>query len=60
MIVNQLPSHAPFCTRIRLVSARQRLIMFNDDTRTCHEDVMTLFDRAIDHLTTGVQRYAPA
>ena len=60
MLANQLPSHAPFATRIRLVSARQRLIFFNDGTRTCHEDVIALFDRAIDHLATEVQRYVPA
>jgi hypothetical protein len=49
MLANQLPSHAPFCTRIRLISARQRLMWFNDDPRTCHQDVIALFDRAIDH-----------
>jgi hypothetical protein len=60
MLANQLPSRAPFRTKIRLIPARQRLMWFNDDPRTCHEDVMTLFDRAIDHLTTGVQRYVSA
>jgi hypothetical protein len=50
MLANQLPSHAPFWMTIRLVSARQRLMCFNDDSRTCHEDVIALFDRTISHL----------
>jgi hypothetical protein len=60
MLANQLPSRAPFRTIIRLIPSRQRLMWFNDGPRTCHEDVIALFDRAIDHLTTEVQRYVSA
>jgi hypothetical protein len=49
MLASQLPSRAPFRTKIRLIPARQRLMWFNDDPRTCHEEVMALFDRVIDH-----------
>jgi hypothetical protein len=37
-----------------LIQARQRPMRFNDDSRTSHEDVMALFDRAICSLTTKV------
>ena len=35
--------------------ARRRLIAFNDDLLTRHEDVMALFDRAIEHLVISIQ-----
>ena len=32
------------------LSPRYRLTLFNDHSRTCHADVVALFDRAIHHL----------
>lgn len=36
------------------IASRQRLIAFNDGPRTRHEDVMALFDRAIERLAIKV------
>jgi hypothetical protein len=47
----QLPSRVPLWARMRCFTALQRLIWFNDSWRTKHEDVIALFDRAIDHLS---------
>lgn len=52
--------HRRFWARFRLIPARQRLIIFNDGLRTRHEDVMALFDHAIDHLTSKVSMYVAA
>ena len=41
-----------FWTRSKLLSARRRLMWFNDDARTSHDDVMEVFDRTICQLTT--------
>jgi hypothetical protein len=60
MLANQLPSHAPLRTRIRLVPARQRLMWFNDDPRTCHQDVIALFDRAIHRVANSMPAYVSA
>ncbi len=50
-----LPSQRGFWARMRLCTPRQRLMWFNDDPRTRHDDVMDLFDRAIDHLKSRMQ-----
>src|SRR5882724_6882349 len=47
-LVRQLPPDTPFWAKIRFVPARQRLMAFNDDTRTSHGDVVTLLDQAIN------------
>jgi hypothetical protein len=52
LIANQMPPNAPFWIRHRFMPARRRLIAFNDDLLTHHEDVMALFDRAIEHLAS--------
>jgi hypothetical protein len=52
--------HRRFWARFRLIPARQRLIIFNDGLRTRHEDVISLFDHAIDHLTSRVSIYIAA
>jgi hypothetical protein len=44
--------------RIKAYPARRRLISFNDHARTRHEDVLALYDRAIDHLTHKTTEYA--
>lgn len=47
----QLPGQSTFWARMKFFTNRQRLMWFNDDPRTGHEDVMALFDRSIDRLT---------
>jgi hypothetical protein len=53
LLARQLPSR-PFWSRLRSLTARRRLIWFNDDRRTKHEDVIALFDCTIDELTRGL------
>ena len=40
--------------------ARRRLIAFNDDPLTHHEDVIALFDRAIEHLASTAPVFVAA
>jgi hypothetical protein len=54
LLANQLPRKMPLWAKIRLVPARQRLMSFNDDPRTSHEDVIALLDRTIGHLASKV------
>ena len=49
VLVAQLPT---WRVGSRFFTARQRLMWFNDDSRTGHADVVALFDRAIDHCIT--------
>jgi hypothetical protein len=42
---------------VKIIPARQRLMLFNDDPGTRHEDVIALFDRAIDDLTINAPVY---
>jgi hypothetical protein len=48
----QMPSNAAFLVRYRFMPARQRLIAFNDDPHTRHDDVLALLDRTIDRLAS--------
>jgi hypothetical protein len=50
ILAAQLPPTAPLLTRIRVYPVRRRLMFFNDDAQTLHEDVLAVFDRAINHL----------
>jgi hypothetical protein len=43
---------------MKCFTGRQRLIWFNDCPGTKHEDVMALFDKAIDHQTSKVSIFA--
>jgi hypothetical protein len=52
LVAMHMSSNAPFWVRHRFMPARRRLIAFNDDLLTNHEDVMTLLDRAIEHLAS--------
>jgi hypothetical protein len=52
LLAAQLPPTARFWTRLRFIPARHRLMSFNDDRRTRHEDVIALLDRAI-HCLAG-------
>jgi hypothetical protein len=49
-----------FWTRVLIIPGRRRLIMFNDDLHTRHNDVLALFDRAIDGLTSKQPIYTSA
>jgi len=53
MLAKRLPPAAVFFERF--LPARHRLIMFNNDHHTSHDDVMALFDRTILHLTSQGQ-----
>ena len=53
-LVTQLPTSAPLRIRLRFMPVRQRLMYFNDDERTTHSDVVALYDRTIEHLTSRV------
>jgi hypothetical protein len=52
LVATQMLADAPFWIRLRLMPARHRLIAFNDDLLTHHEDVIAILDRAIDHLAS--------
>jgi hypothetical protein len=52
LLAMQMPSDAPFWVRHRFMPARRRLIAFNDDLLTQHDDVIALLDRAIEHLAS--------
>jgi hypothetical protein len=52
ILAMQMPSDAPFWVRHRFMPARRRLIAFNDDLLTQHDDVIALLDRAIEHLAS--------
>ena len=52
LVAKQTPSNAPFLVRYRFMPARQRLIAFNDDPHTRHDDVLALLDRTIDRLAS--------
>ena len=52
LVAMHMPSNAPFWIRHRFMPARRRLIAFNDDLLTHHEDVIALLDRAIEHLAS--------
>jgi hypothetical protein len=60
LIAMQMPSSAPFLIRYRFMPARRRLIAFNDDLLTQHEDVLALLDRTIDHLVSTAPLRVPA
>ena len=60
LIAKQMPSDAPFWIRHRFMPARQRLIAFNDDPHTRHDDVIALLDRAIEHLASAAPVYVAA
>jgi hypothetical protein len=60
LIAKQIPPDAPFFTRCRLITARQRLMSLNDASRTTHEDVMVLFDQTISRLASMAPICVPA
>ena len=60
LIAKQIPPHAPYMTRCKLIPARKRLISLNDGPRTRHEDVMALFDRTVEHLASTAPIRLPA
>ena len=60
LIAKQIPFDAPFMMRWRLMPARHRLMSRNDDSRTRHQDVMTLIDRTISRLASTAPISVPA
>ena len=60
VLAAQLPPGIPVWVGLRFFTARQRLMWFNDSRRTCHADVMALFDRAIDHLMSKTPAFISA
>jgi hypothetical protein len=52
LLAARIPPTRPLFKRIPLVSARQRLIRYNDSSGTSHQEMMVLFDRAIHHLAS--------
>ena len=60
LVAKQMPSNAPFLVRYRFMPARQRLIAFNDDPHTRHDDVLALLDRTIDNLVSAAPLRVPA
>jgi hypothetical protein len=52
LLAKELPSQFGFWARVRFFTARQRLMCFNDDSHTGHDDVIALFDRTINHLAS--------
>ena len=48
-----MPTNVPFWMRHRLMPARRRLIAFNDNRNTRHDDVLALLDRTIGHLVSA-------
>jgi hypothetical protein len=54
VLARQLPRQVPWWMRFRLVSARRRLMSFNDDRQTRHEDVIALVDRTVQSLMVKV------
>ena len=51
LLAKQLPSPFRYWAP-KFFTARRRLMCFNDNARTSHEDVIALFDRAINHLAS--------
>ena len=52
LLATELPP-TTFWARMNFLTRRLRLMWFNDDPGTRHEDVMALFDRTIGHLTNA-------
>ena len=59
-LAKQMPLNCGFSKWMTLVSPRNGLMTFNDHRWTCHDDVMGLFDRAIDHATRKAPLYVAA
>jgi hypothetical protein len=53
LLAEQLPAMSAYWAP-KFFTPRWRLICFNDNARTRHEDVIGLFDRAIGQLTSKV------
>ena len=60
LLAAQIPPTRPFFRRITLVSARQRLMRYNDSAGTGHPEVIALLDRAIHHLVREAPACVPA
>jgi hypothetical protein len=54
LVATNLPSRLTLWARLRCFTARQRLMWFNDDPRTRHQDVLGVLDTTIDRLASRV------
>ena len=52
LLAAQIPPPTSLFKRITLLSARQRLIRYNDSFGTSHQEVIALFDRSIHYLAS--------
>jgi hypothetical protein len=59
-LAKQVPLNRGFSKWMTLVSPRSGLMAFNDHRRTRHDDVMGLFDQAIDHAARKAPLYVAA
>ena len=59
-LAKQVPLNRGFGKWVAIVTPRNGLMMFNDHRRTRHDDVMGLFDRAIDHVARKAPLYVAA
>ena len=59
-IARHLMPVSPWWNRLSLLSARNRLALFNDHAATTHGDVLALLDRTISHLAGKVPEHVPA
>jgi hypothetical protein len=50
LLAQEIPANAPLLVRLKVMPARQRLMIYNDRLSTRHEDVLGLHDRAIQRL----------
>ena len=48
LLADQLPDSVPRWARLKVFTARQRLMWFNDSPHTMHQDVVALMTRAIN------------
>jgi hypothetical protein len=60
LLAKQVPLNRGFGKWAALVSPRNGLMMFNDHRRTRHDDVVGLFDRAIEHVSRKAALYVAA
>ena len=59
-LAKQMPLNRGFSKWMTLVSPRNGLMTFNDHRRTRHDDVVGLFDRAIDYAARKAPLYIAA
>jgi hypothetical protein len=54
LLADQLPDSVPLWARLKLVTARRRLMWFNDSRHTKHQDVVALMTRTINRADSRI------